>query len=540
MATVISTSKKREFINTEFHQYFNISLKSAKAFYQGFSHDVSFNKYSSASVSSILNKYEDSPIEPDYQANTCMKVIDGDTLVLETGRKVRLVGVNAPEKGVKGYETSKKFVEKLCLNKDVDYKIDSKKEFDKYGRTLGVILVNGKNLNQILLQEGLAEIMYIPPSEFNPRQWAPNAPESNYDESLLSKNLENQFINVVIPFKEICGDDYGIGELVKYLNDDFSNLVVTKSDDFNVIYKCESYKKTLFIRIEPISVSDDKTIDITVHLLPKRYDGTDSILIFKDDYYFLNNKIMRLKENFSERFYKKHRFYLKDKKGRYILDNLRDRIPINIINSYFQSGLNGKNRADRFHINNQAYPEFDKFDTVLKFYQDYNSNNQWIEEAWPKPYDSDKEMYAEYSCDISKFTGNMNNLQIDSCYTYNTTTATNAVHYTGCKDNSNYDAADRCVLIDANLDNIIQRNGKTNYISQMQYIDEKPHFPISTDTVQQANSYTHKHTNNLGTKHYKTVKYFNDRMYSEEKSINDDNEVVNHGHTVGDWKDLSQ
>ena len=61
-----------------------------------------------------------------------------------------------------------------------------------------------------------------------------------------------------------------------------------------VLYDFESYKETLFIRISPIEPSQDKTIDITVHILPKRYDGTDSILLFKDDYYFLNKKYSNL------------------------------------------------------------------------------------------------------------------------------------------------------------------------------------------------------------------------------------------------------
>lgn len=541
MATVISKAKKKEYINTEFHQYFNVSLKSMKSFYLGFSHNKSFNVYRNVSNESILNKYADSDIEPDYEGIICVRVIDGDTIVLDDGRRVRLVGVNTPEKGVAGYETSKKFVEKLCLDKEITIKVDSEKNFDKYGRVLAIVFIENKNLNQILLNEGLAEIMYIPPSEFNPRDWDSDAPESEYNESLLSKNLEKQFINLVIPFEELYGEDYGIEELIKYLNDDYSNLVVTKANDFNVLYDFESYKKTLFIRISPIEPSQDKTIDITVHILPKRYDGTDSILLFKDDYYFLNEKSLQLKENFSEKFYKKNRFFLTDENGQYILDNYQEKMPDNILNSYFQSGLNGENRKDRFHINDNDYPEFDKFDTNLKYYQDYDSNNNWIEKNWPNPYNSDDEMYAEYSCDLSRYTGNMTNLQIDSCYTYNESTSTNAVHYVGCKDNQNYDKYDRCVLIDANLDRILPQKDNTNYISQLQIVDSgtEPRFPVSTSVIQEENSYKHNHTTNIEQKHYKTIKYFNDRLYSEEKSINNDNEIIDHGYTVGDWIDLS-
>ena len=305
----------------------------------------------------------------------------------------------------------------------------------------------------------------------------------------------------------------------------------------------ESYKSdVLFVRVDPIVVSENKTVDICIHILPKKYDGTDSILIFKDDYDFLNTKGLKLEQNFSERFYNKNRFYEVDEDGEFILDHWREKIPTKIINAYFQSGLQGVEvRTDRFHIvEEEDYPEWNKFNNKQYFYQDYNDVNEWIRTSWHAPYDSDEEMFAEFYCNLSRFTGNMRNIQIDSGYSYNDSTGTSAIHYVGTKDHSNYDMADRCTLIDANLDNILTENGPTNYISQMEYVNGEPHFPITTNVVQQDNSYTHNHTNNIGEKHYKTTKYFNDRLYSEEKSINDDSEVINHGYTVGDWWDQSQ
>ena len=37
---------------------------------------------------------------------------------------------------------------------------------------MAVVIVDGKNVNEMLLKEGLAEIMYMPPSEFYPYDWA--------------------------------------------------------------------------------------------------------------------------------------------------------------------------------------------------------------------------------------------------------------------------------------------------------------------------------------------------------------------------------
>lgn len=136
----------------------------------GFSHDIPTSKYNGLSDSDILNKYNKTDCHVE-ETGICTKVVDGDTIYLDNGKKIRFVGVNTPERGVDGYSTSKEFVQKLCLNKEVGIDIDNSKYTDRYGRTLAVVIVDGKNVNEMLLKEGLAEIMYMPPSEFNPFEW---------------------------------------------------------------------------------------------------------------------------------------------------------------------------------------------------------------------------------------------------------------------------------------------------------------------------------------------------------------------------------
>ena len=137
----------------------------------GFSHNIPFSKYHDLSASDILNKYNKTECKVEESA-ICTHVVDGDTIYLDNGEKIRFVGVNTPERGVEGYIASKNFVQKLCLNKKVGIDVDDAKHSDKYGRTLGVVIVDGKNINEMLLKEGLAEVMYIPPSEFYPYNWA--------------------------------------------------------------------------------------------------------------------------------------------------------------------------------------------------------------------------------------------------------------------------------------------------------------------------------------------------------------------------------
>lgn len=167
-----------------------LSLISCSSAYTGtgFTHDIPFSKYSDQSNDDILSKYDDTDCQPEFTGK-CTYVTDGDTIEVDGLGKIRLVGVNTPERGETGYICSKRFVQKLCLDKEVSLDIDDSKNTDRYGRYLAVVIVDGKNLNEMLLKEGLAEIMYIPPSEFYPYDWAPNSDGySNYLSSYSSSN----------------------------------------------------------------------------------------------------------------------------------------------------------------------------------------------------------------------------------------------------------------------------------------------------------------------------------------------------------------
>ena len=60
-----------------------------------------------------------------------------------------------------------------CILLDEEDKLDveDKVQYDMYYRFLAVVYVNETNLNEKLVKEGYAEVMYIPPSEFDSREW---------------------------------------------------------------------------------------------------------------------------------------------------------------------------------------------------------------------------------------------------------------------------------------------------------------------------------------------------------------------------------
>jgi len=91
------------------------------------------------------------------------KVIDGDTIIVEGGKEIRLLGIDADEKGYPCYESAKKFLEKLILNKKVALEKD-KQNVDQYGRCLRYLFLEGKNINLELVKEGEAVCRFLAPN----------------------------------------------------------------------------------------------------------------------------------------------------------------------------------------------------------------------------------------------------------------------------------------------------------------------------------------------------------------------------------------
>lgn len=89
-------------------------------------------------------------------------VIDGDTVILTDGRRVRLLGIDAPEIAHHGQpgeplgEKARKFLKFRVESRRVQLRYDLQYE-DPYNRLLAhLYLEDGQNLNALLIQEGLA------------------------------------------------------------------------------------------------------------------------------------------------------------------------------------------------------------------------------------------------------------------------------------------------------------------------------------------------------------------------------------------------
>jgi micrococcal nuclease len=119
----------------------------------------------------------------DYANIVVRRVVDGDTLVLASGERVRLIGIDTPEihESDKLYRDSKRsqqsvseikemgqrsyqFVKDLVEGKVVSLEFDVEKQ-DKYKRLLAyVYLKDGRFVNAEIVKQGYASLMTYPPN----------------------------------------------------------------------------------------------------------------------------------------------------------------------------------------------------------------------------------------------------------------------------------------------------------------------------------------------------------------------------------------
>ena len=86
-----------------------------------------------------------------------VKIADGDTLTLLTSSneqvKIRLAGIDTPEKKQPFGNKAKQALANLAFQKQALIEVEVK---DRYGRTVGVVFVDGLNVNAELVKQGMA------------------------------------------------------------------------------------------------------------------------------------------------------------------------------------------------------------------------------------------------------------------------------------------------------------------------------------------------------------------------------------------------
>lgn len=117
------------------------------------------SKKSTKNNSSNAKVLQNPTILKGYQA---VKVSDGDTMnvqKVENGKftgeviKIRMFGIDAPEKTQDYGNESKQALEKLVSGKTLEIE---EKNRDRYGRTVAVVYADGKNVNEEMVKTGNA------------------------------------------------------------------------------------------------------------------------------------------------------------------------------------------------------------------------------------------------------------------------------------------------------------------------------------------------------------------------------------------------
>lgn len=133
---------------------------------------VDLNSINSSIRSDLISPTPDPRLNEERTDIKVVKVLDGDTIVVEGNVKVRYIGINTPEIykdstgqktgeecfADKSFEENKRLVEgrSVRLEKDVS-------NTDKYGRLLRYVYVGDLFVNDHLISNGYAKIMTIKP-----------------------------------------------------------------------------------------------------------------------------------------------------------------------------------------------------------------------------------------------------------------------------------------------------------------------------------------------------------------------------------------
>lgn len=138
------------------------------------------------------------PVEIDL-TSIATHIIDGDTFDINTGDRIRLADIDAPERGYAGYDEATNFLNLLIYQKKVYLDIDDVYMYDTYGRRLVCMVyidynsTHLLNVNMALLVGGFTDISNYP-NEFNPINW------NLYELKLLAFLISPKIIGFIVVF----------------------------------------------------------------------------------------------------------------------------------------------------------------------------------------------------------------------------------------------------------------------------------------------------------------------------------------------------
>jgi micrococcal nuclease len=118
----------------------------------------------------VVKDYEKYGANFETRLHLVSEVVDGDTLVIEDGIRIRLLGIDAPESGECFGEEAKKELMRLVMGKEIVLEKDQTAT-DTYDRLLRYVVLHNENpevddvfVNRELVRGGYAESVYVKPN----------------------------------------------------------------------------------------------------------------------------------------------------------------------------------------------------------------------------------------------------------------------------------------------------------------------------------------------------------------------------------------
>ncbi len=103
------------------------------------------------------------PTPSNLETATVAKVIDGDTVELTDGRRVRYIGINTPERDQPFYDEAATINRQLVEGKRIQLELDVE-AIDRYGRILAYVWSERGLVNLEIVRQGFANSFTIPPN----------------------------------------------------------------------------------------------------------------------------------------------------------------------------------------------------------------------------------------------------------------------------------------------------------------------------------------------------------------------------------------
>jgi micrococcal nuclease len=105
------------------------------------------------------------------ESSTVTQVLDGDTVELDDGSRIRYLLIDTPEMNSSNSkdpecfaQEAKDFNEQLVLNKKITLEYDEDCD-DAYDRLLAYVSVDDTSVNKLMLERGYAKLLFIEPNK---------------------------------------------------------------------------------------------------------------------------------------------------------------------------------------------------------------------------------------------------------------------------------------------------------------------------------------------------------------------------------------